>query len=65
MFIDTNTAFNVFTAVLIRLSLCFSTNNHLLGNVACFGKQQFYLKNALVIEQLAVVNTIVLIKREP
>jgi Cu+-exporting ATPase len=37
-----------------------------MGNVfAYFGKQQFYLKNALVIEQLAAVNTIVLIKLEP
>jgi Cu+-exporting ATPase len=68
MFIDTNTAFNVFTAVLIVACPCALalTAPFTMGNVfVYFGKQQFYLKNALVIEQLAAVNTIVLIKLEP
>ncbi len=62
VFIDTNTAFNVFTAVLIVACPCalaltapFTTGNIL----RIIGKQKFYLKNALVIEQLSKVNTIV------
>ena len=62
VFIDVNTAFNVFTAVLIVACPCalaltapFTTGNIL----RIFGKQKFYLKNALVIEQLAKVDTIV------
>lgn len=62
IFIDTNTAFNVFTAVLIVACPCalaltapFTTGNIL----RILGKKKFYLKNALVIEQLAKVDTIV------
>ena len=62
VFIDTNTAFNVFTAVLIVACPCALalTAPFTMGNVLrIVGKQQFYLKNALVIEQLAAVDTIV------
>ncbi|NRT15560.1 Cu+-exporting ATPase [Flavobacterium sp. 28A] len=62
IFIDTNTAFNVFTAVLIVACPCALalTAPFTMGNVLrIVGKQQFYLKNALVIEQLAAVDTIV------
>jgi Cu+-exporting ATPase len=62
IFIDVNTAFNVFTAVLIVACPCalaltapFTTGNIL----RILGKKKFYLKNALVIEQLAKVDTIV------
>ncbi len=62
IFIDANTAFNVFTAVLIVACPCalaltapFTTGNIL----RILGKKKFYLKNALVIEQLAKVDTIV------
>ena len=60
--INTNTAFNVFTAVLIVACPCALalTAPFTMGNVLrILGKQQFYLKNALVIEQLAAVDTIV------
>jgi Cu+-exporting ATPase len=60
--INTNTAFNVFTAVLIVACPCALalTAPFTMGNVLrIFGKQQFYLKNALVIEQLAAVDTLV------
>ncbi|OCB78697.1 heavy metal translocating P-type ATPase [Flavobacterium crassostreae] len=60
--IDTNTAFNVFTAVLIVACPCALalTAPFTMGNVLrILGKKQFYLKNALVIEQLAAVDTIV------
>ncbi|HTG65914.1 MAG TPA: heavy metal translocating P-type ATPase metal-binding domain-containing protein [Flavobacterium sp.] len=62
IFIDANTAFNVFTAVLIVACPCALalTAPFTLGNVLrIVGKQKFYLKNALVIEQLAKVDTIV------
>ncbi len=62
IFIDTNTAFNVFTAVLIVACPCALalTAPFTLGNVLrLLGRQKFYLKNALVIEQLAKVDTIV------
>lgn len=62
IFIDTNTAFNVLTAVLIVACPCALalTAPFTLGNVLrILGKQQFYLKNAVVIEQLAKVDTIV------
>ena len=62
IFIDTNTAFNVFTAVLIVACPCALalTAPFTFGNVLrILGKQKFYLKNALVIEQLAKVDTIV------
>lgn len=62
IFIDANTAFNVFTAVLIVACPCALalTAPFTLGNVLrIVGKQKFYLKNALVIEQLAKVDTLV------
>lgn len=62
IFIDTNTAFNVFTAVLIVACPCALalTAPFTTGNVLrIIGKQKFYLKNALVIEQLSKVDTIV------
>ncbi|MFA9191010.1 heavy metal translocating P-type ATPase metal-binding domain-containing protein [Flavobacterium sp. FZUC8N2.13] len=62
IFKDANTAFNVFTAVLIVACPCALalTAPFTLGNVLrIVGKQKFYLKNALVIEQLAKVDTIV------
>jgi Cu+-exporting ATPase len=57
-----NTAFNVFTAVLIVACPCALalTAPFTFGNILrILGKKKFYLKNALVIEQLAKVNTIV------
>jgi P-type Cu+ transporter len=62
IFIDTNTAFNVFTAVLIVACPCALalTAPFTMGNMLrIFGNKNFYLKNALVIEQLAKVDTIV------
>ncbi|MCG9793488.1 heavy metal translocating P-type ATPase [Flavobacterium algicola] len=62
IFIDTKTAFNVFTAVLIVACPCALalTAPFTVGNILrIVGKQKFYLKNALVIEQLAAVDTIV------
>ena len=62
IFIDVNTAFNVFTAILIVACPCALalTAPFTLGNVLrILGKRKFYLKNALVIEQLAKVDTIV------
>jgi P-type Cu+ transporter len=62
IFIDTNIAFNVFTAVLIVACPCALalTAPFTMGNVLrIVGKKKFYLKNALVIEQLAKVDTIV------
>lgn len=62
IFIDLNTAFNVFTAVLIVACPCALalTAPFTFGNVLrILGKKKFYLKNALVIEQLAKVTTIV------
>ena len=62
IFKDANTAFNVFTAVLIVACPCALalTAPFTLGNILrIVGKQKFYLKNALVIEQLAKVDTIV------
>jgi Cu+-exporting ATPase len=62
IFIDTNTAFNVFTAILIVACPCALalTAPFTMGNVLrILGKQKFYLKNALVIEQLAKVDTLV------
>jgi P-type Cu+ transporter len=60
--IDANTAFNVFTAVLIVACPCALalTAPFTFGNILrIMGKQKMYLKNALVIEQLAKVDTIV------
>ncbi|MFC5682959.1 heavy metal translocating P-type ATPase [Flavobacterium sp. MAHUQ-51] len=62
IFIDANIAFNVFTAVLIVACPCALalTAPFTLGNILrIVGKQKFYLKNALVIEQLAKVDTVV------
>lgn len=62
IFIDTNTAFNVFTAVLIVACPCALalTAPFTLGNVLrILGNRKFYLKNATVIEQLAQIDTIV------
>ncbi|OXA76060.1 Cu+-exporting ATPase [Flavobacterium aquidurense] len=62
IFIDTNTAFNVFTAVLIVACPCALalTAPFTFGNILrIMGRQKMYLKNALVIEQLAKVDTIV------
>lgn len=62
IFIDANIAFNVFTAVLIVACPCALalTAPFTFGNILrILGKKQFYLKNALVIEQLAKVDTIV------
>lgn len=60
--IDANVAFNVFTAVLIVACPCALalTAPFTFGNILrIMGKQKMYLKNALVIEQLAKVDTIV------
>lgn len=62
IFIDANIAFNVFTAVLIVACPCALalTAPFTFGNILrILGKKKFYLKNALVIEQLAKVDTIV------
>ncbi len=62
IFIDANIAFNVFTAVLIVACPCALalTAPFTMGNVLrILGKKKFYLKNALVIEQLAKVDTLV------
>ena len=62
IFFDTNTAFTVFTAVLIVACPCALalTAPFTMGNVLrILGKKKFYLKNALVIEQLAKVDTLV------
>ncbi len=62
IFIDANTAFNVFTAVLIVACPCALalTAPFTFGNILrILGKKKFYLKNAIVIEQLAKVDTIV------
>ncbi|WP_119789882.1 heavy metal translocating P-type ATPase [Flavobacterium anhuiense] len=62
IFKDANTAFNVFTAVLIVACPCALalTAPFTFGNILrILGKKKFYLKNALVIEQLAKVDTIV------
>lgn len=62
IFIDANIAFNVFTAVLIVACPCALalTAPFTMGNVLrILGKKKFYLKNALVIEQMSKVDTIV------
>ncbi|KGD68525.1 heavy metal translocating P-type ATPase [Flavobacterium aquatile] len=62
IFIDTDTAFNVFTAILIVACPCALalTAPFTLGNVLrIMGRRKLYLKNATVIEQLAKVDTIV------
>ena len=62
LFFDVNTAFNVFTAVLIVACPCALalTAPFTFGNMLrILGKKKIYLKNALVIEQLAKVDTLV------
>ncbi len=62
IFIDTTTAFNVFTAVLIVACPCALALSapFTLGNVLrIMGKRKLYLKNATVIEQMAKIDTIV------
>jgi len=62
IFINTTTAFNVFTAILIVACPCALalTAPFTLGNVLrIMGYKKLYLKNATVIEQLAKVDTIV------
>ena len=62
LFIDTAMAFNVFTAILIVACPCALalTAPFTLGNVLrIMGNRKFYLKNALVVEQLAQVDTLV------
>lgn len=60
--IDTTTAFNVFTAILIVACPCALALSapFTLGNILrIMGKQKLYLKNATVVEQMAKVDTIV------
>jgi Cu+-exporting ATPase len=62
IFISTDTAFNVLTAILIVACPCALalTAPFTQGNVLrIMGNRKLYLKNALVIEQLAKVDTIV------
>ena len=62
IFIDTTIAFNSFTAVLIVACPCALalTAPFTMGNILrIMGNQKLYLKNAVVIEQLEKVNTIV------
>jgi len=62
IFIDTITAFNVFTAILIVACPCALALSapFTLGNVLrIMGNRKLYLKNATVIEQMAKVDTIV------
>ncbi len=62
IYIDVTTAFNVFTAVLIVACPCALalTAPFTLGNaLRILGNRKMYLKNALVVEQLAKVDTIV------
>lgn len=62
IFFDANTAFNVFTAVLIVACPCALalTAPFTFGNILrILGKKKLYLKNALVIEQLSKVDTVV------
>jgi Cu+-exporting ATPase len=62
VFIDVTTAFNVFTAILIVACPCALalTAPFTLGNVLrIMGNRKLYLKNAIVVEQLAKVDTVV------
>ncbi len=62
IFIDVQTAFNVFTAVLIVACPCALALSapFTLGNILrIMGNRKLYLKNATVIEQMAKVDTIV------
>jgi len=62
IYIDVSTAFNVFTAILIVACPCALalTAPFTLGNVLrIMGNRKLYLKNAIVVEQMAKVDTIV------
>ncbi|WP_439128616.1 heavy metal translocating P-type ATPase [Polaribacter sp.] len=62
LFIDSNKALNVFTAVLIIACPCAIAlaAPFTLGNMLrIFGKHKFYLKNATVVEQLAKIDTVI------
>lgn len=62
IFIDTTTAFNVFTAILIVACPCALalSSPFTMGNVLrILGKEKFYVKNAQVIEQMAQLDTII------
>lgn len=62
LFIDATKALNVFTAVLIIACPCAIAlaAPFTMGNMLrIFGKKKFYLKNAVVIEQLAAINALV------
>ncbi|WP_299431270.1 heavy metal translocating P-type ATPase metal-binding domain-containing protein [uncultured Aquimarina sp.] len=62
MFVDSSKAINVFTAVLIIACPCALAlaRPFALGNMLrIFGKNKFYLKNADVIEQLALTDSII------
>jgi Cu+-exporting ATPase len=62
IFIDVSTAFNVFTAILIVACPCALalTAPFTIGNVLrIMGRRKMYLKNALVVEQLSKVDTVV------
>jgi Cu+-exporting ATPase len=62
VFYDVDTAFNVFTAVLIVACPCALalTAPFTLGSILrIYGRAKFYLKNATVIEQLSKIDTIV------
>ncbi|UVD78630.1 heavy metal translocating P-type ATPase metal-binding domain-containing protein [Myroides albus] len=60
--VDLNSAFNVFTAILIVACPCALalTAPFTLGNaIRILGRKKFYLKNVTVVEQMAKVNTVV------
>jgi Cu+-exporting ATPase len=62
LFVDSNKAINVFTAVLIiacPCALALSTPFALGNMLRIFGRNKFYLKNAQVIEKLAQTDTFV------
>lgn len=62
IFIDTDKAFNVFTAVLIVACPCALalTAPFTLGNILrIMGRKKIYLKNAQIIEKMAQIDTIV------
>ncbi|MDY8134914.1 heavy metal translocating P-type ATPase [Aquimarina sp. 2201CG5-10] len=62
LFVDSSKAMNVFTAVLIIACPCALAlaRPFALGNMLrIFGRNKFYLKNADVIEQIALANTVI------
>jgi len=61
-FVDLNSAFNVFTAILIVACPCALalTAPFTLGNaIRILGRKKFFLKNVTVVEQMAKVDTLV------